>query len=406
MSPPGTHGDELRTAASTSSPYRPAPELAPPRAHPGVKIALVVSAAAVVAVGALLAVRVVEAKKKEAEIVTARAAAAAHALVKEPVSWVSPVLLKHKVRVELTGTLKPWREADVGFETPGRLVSIGVSTGDVVKEGKVLAILDASRAGAQVSQAESQIRAAEANLALAEDNLRRTEALAASKSVAEASAEQARQQVALAKAQLDGARATTQLARSGAGLHSILAPVAGVVTRAPTGIGAVVAPGAPLVRLEDTSRFRLSATVGEEEASLLAVGAPVVVKYRDRLVTGRVIAIVPSLDQGTRRVPVEIEVPNDPAAPLLAWGFVRGVIEGKGEIDGLQIPAAAHRPGSQDEVVRLDGDKVTLVRVSRIVTEDGSWIVTRGLSPTDRIVFAPAPELRTGDVVGEATPRK
>ena len=89
--------------------------------------------------------------------------------------------------------------------------------------------------------------------------------------------EQARQQVALARAQLDGAHASTRLAQTGAGLNSITAPFPGVVTRAPTGIGSVVNQGVPLVHIEDTSRFRLSATVGEEDVPLVSVGASVTI---------------------------------------------------------------------------------------------------------------------------------
>ena len=70
-------------------------------------------------------------------------------------------------------------------------------------------------------------------------------------------------------------------------------------------------PGVPLIRVEDTARFRLSATLSEEDAWVVTVGAPAQVTYRDRTVTGKVVAMVPSLDQSTRRAPVEIEVPNE-----------------------------------------------------------------------------------------------
>jgi RND family efflux transporter MFP subunit len=302
-------------------------------------------------------------------------------------------------RVDVTGTLKPWREADVGFETAGRLERIAVSVGDSVKDGQLLAVLDASRAFAQVGQAESQVRAAEANVALARDNLKRTEALAATKSVPEAQVEQARQQLALAVAQLDGAAASTRLAKSGAALQSISAPFAGIVTKAPTGVGSVVSPGVPLVHVEDTSRFRLSATIGEEEVAIARVGSPVHVLYRDRLVTGKVVAVVMSLDQATRRAPVEIEVPND--GQLLAWGFVKARIEGTGEVDALRVPALARKPGSQDEVVTVENGRAKIVKATFNVDEDGSLVVVRGLSAGDDVVVAPNADVRDGDAVGK-----
>ncbi|MDB5219678.1 MAG: putative Co/Zn/Cd efflux system rane fusion protein, partial [Myxococcaceae bacterium] len=253
---------------------------------------------------------------------------------------------------------------------------------------------------------------AEANLTLAQDNLKRTDALVASKSIPEAQAEQARSQVALAKAQLDGALASTRLAKSGAGLHSISAPFPGIVTKAPTGIGSVVNMGVPLVHIEDTSRFRLSATVGEEDVPLVAVGAPVKIVYRERIVDGRVVAVVPSLDQATRRAPVEIEVPNG-ASALYAWSFVRARISGGAEVDAVRVPALARRPGSQDEVVIVDrapggGEKpgntarAKIVKVSFAVDEDGTLVVQRGLTTTDEVVLSPSSDLKDGDVLDVA----
>jgi RND family efflux transporter MFP subunit len=287
-------------------------------------------------------------------------------------------------------------------------VHVGVAVGDMVKAGQVLAVLDTSRAAAQVGQAESQVAASQANLALAQDNLKRTEALAATKSIPEAQVEQARQQVALAKAQLDGAHASTRLAQTGAGQNSITAPFPGVVTKAPTGIGSVVNQGVPLVHIEDTSRFRLSATVGEEDVPLVSVGSPVKVVYRERVVDGKVVAIVPSLDQATRRAPVEIEVPNSNASgSLLAWSFVRARITGRGEVEAMRVPALARRAGSQDEVVLVSAGHAKVVKVSFAVDEDGTLVVQRGLTATDEVMLSPSADLKDGDALDAApTPEK
>src|SRR5205814_64272 len=110
----------------------------------------------------------------------------------------------------------------------------------------------------------------------------------------------------------------------------------------------------PLVRLEDVSRFRLSATLNEDDAPLVIVGQAVTVTYRDRSVSGKVIAVVPSLDQATRRAPIEIEVPNDPANPLLGWSFVRARIDGAGEVPVVRVPGTTRRPGSQREIVKVE----------------------------------------------------
>lgn len=368
----------------------------------GVRFGLVIVAALGLGFAGLLGVRVKQATARNAAVAKEREEAQGKLAKKEPAKTVRPTSTRWLPRVDLTGTLKPWRDADVGFEASGRLVRVNVAIGDRVTTGHTLAVLDASRAAAQVGQAEAQVAAMQANLALAQDNLKRTEALVATKSVPEAQAEQARQQVALAKAQLEGAHASTRFAQTSAALQSISAPFAGIVTKAPTGIGSVVTAGVPLVHIEDTSRFRLSGTVGEEEVALVANGAVVKILYRERIVDGKVIAIVPSLDQATRRAPVEIEVPNDTANPLLAWSFVRARILGGSEVDALRLPALARRPGSQDEIVKVEGGKAKIAKVSFAVDEDGSLVVQRGLAPSDEVVLSPNPELHDGDPIDVA----
>src|SRR6185503_14531987 len=112
--------------------------------------------------------------------------------------------------------------------------------------------------------------------------------------------------------------------------------------------------------------------------------------------------IVPSLDQATRRAPVEIEVPNT-GSQLLAWSFVRARIGGRGEVDAVRVPAAARKPGSQDEIVtRVEGGadkagRARIVKVSFAVDEDGSLVVQRGLNLTDEVVLSPNSDVKDGD---------
>lgn len=364
----------------------------------GARVVGVVGAVIGLLLFGFIGVRVRDSFAKKTELAKEREAAQATAAVKValPVTKGKPTTFHP--RVEVTGSLEPWRSADVGFEQQGRLARVLVSTGDHVKDGQVLAFLDAQMAGAQVNQAEAQTRASEANLALAEDSLKRTEALVASKSIPDAQAVQARQQVELAKAQLEGARASERLARTGAGQRSIAAPFAGLVTKAPTSAGGVVSPGVALIHLEDHSRFRLSATVGEDDADLVKAGAAVQVKYHDRSVTGRIATLVPSLDQATRRAPIEVEVQNDPADPLLAWSFVHASIDGGKEVDGLRLPGSVRRPGAQSELVIVREGKLHFVRVQKYVDNaDGAWIVKDGLSAEDRVVLSPSAEAKEGD---------
>ncbi len=330
MTPESTSLADADPRASTSS-----------EGQRGSRVAVGVALILVIGLGGIIGVRLHEAKEKQASVATERAVAQVASVQRAPSRSASPVPVRWRPRVEVTGTLRPWREAEIGFELSGRLVQVSVAQGDRVKAGQRLAVLDGTRAAAEVSAAEAQSRAQQANLAIAEDTLRRTHALVASGSIPEAQEASAREQVALVRAQLEGAQANANVARTGQGLHTIVAPFDGVVTKAPTAAGSVVQPGTALFRLEDLSRLRLSASLGEDEASLVKVGAPVTVAYRDRAVSGKLITLVPSLDPATRRAPIEVEVVNDASNPILANGFVRATIDGAKEMDALRIPRRA-----------------------------------------------------------------
>jgi RND family efflux transporter MFP subunit len=372
---------------------------APKLSRTSARVASVIAVLVLAVLGVGIGAGVKRATARKESLAKERETTAAAATKIAPASFVHPTPTRWRPRIEITGTLQPWRSADLGFETGGRLASVLVTTGDVVKQGQTLAVLDTSIAGAQVSQAEAQTKAAEANLAMAEDNLGRTRALVASKSIPEAQAVAAEQQVALAKAQLEGARASERLARTGAGQHSLAAPFAALVTKAPTAAGGVVGPGMPLIHLEDHSHFRLAATVGDEVADLVKPGLEVKLKYRDRTVTGKVSTVIPSLDQATRRAPIEISVPNDESEPLLAWSFVRAEIQSDKDVPALRVPGSARRAGSQDEMVVLKDGKAHVVHVTGAIDEDGSWLVRDGLTASDAVVLDPSSDLQEGDAL-------
>ncbi len=385
--------------ASSSLPERAPSSARAAAATRGSRVALFIATILAVALAGLIGVRVKQALAKKAALVDQRVAAQASAQAKPLLGTISPAPIRYRPTIDVTGTLRPWRDADVGFELGGRLQKVLVSIGDEVHEGQTLAILDGSSAAAQVLQAEASARAAEAQAALADDNAKRSDALVQSKSIPEQQAEQSRHQADLARAQLEAARAAAKMAQTGAGNHAIVAPFAGLITKAPTAAGGVVQPGAPLLHLEDLSRFRLSITVGEDDASLVKVGAPVKIEMRERTVTGKVVTVVPSLDQATRRAPVEVEVDNDAANPLLGWSFVRATIDSGQDVDALKIPGNARLPGSQDEVVVNAGGHAHIVHVVHSIDPDGSWIVRSGLAPTDVVVLEPDSETKDGDAL-------
>lgn len=380
-------------------------ETAPPAQPERVKAPLVGIVAGLLMVGGLAAwtsTRIATASKAQAAVAERRVAEAERnaALAKQPekVSVVTGVAAKWLPRVDLDGTLAAEQSASLGFKVGGRIGALRVKVGDQVKAGALLATLDSTEAGAQAAAASAQVRAAEAQLALAQDSERRTQAMVQSGSFAEASGVQSTQQRALALAQLDAAKAQASLSRVSLGNHTLTAPFSGTVTRVPDGIGEVVGPGAPLFEIVNTKVLKLATTVSEHDANLLVPGAAVELALENGKATGRVSAVLGTIDQKTRRVPVEASFDNP--GFLRAGAYVRAHVNAKNEIDVLKLPHEVLRPGSQDEVlVVLDGGRLDVRRVVFSIDKDGTLLVRRGLTASDRLVAKPKPEAKSGDVV-------
>lgn len=371
----------------------------------------IVALIAIIAIGALIAVRVKAkvAQKKEFDASrqsTETAGTDPKKTVVTPsgIEIISPRQTKWQPRVDITGTLEPIQQADIGFKMGGRLLAIKAKAGDQVKVGQMLGTVDAAEAAAQARVAQTGVSVAEISLNMATDAQKRTDSLYKQNAIAEAEKTSATQRALLAAAQLEQARAQVKLVSVSLGNATLTAPFTGLVTRAPAGIGKIVGPGEPLFHLEDTSVLKLSASLSESDAKIVVVGSTVTVN--GSAATGKVTAVLGSLDPQTRRVPLVAEIPNGPDSGLLAGSFVRAQVVAQEPVEVLELPGSAIRPGSQDEVVLVQDGKAHLVRVGYSTGENGAIYVRRGLDSSARLLAKPRSEMKEGDPIDVAPAAK
>lgn len=358
------------------------------------RLALLFAVLVILGLGVALVLRLGAALQEQAELEQARQAAAEAAGQAARVDVVLPQPAETAPVVVLTGTLEPAQAADLAFEVPGRVARVGVTLGQFVRAGEMLVTLDRQSVGAQSAQTAAAIAVAQANVDMLRDRVELLEGLARSGTVPERDLTTARQQLAVAEAQLAQAQASRrQLAATNAD-HTLRAPFDGVVTRVPTGTGVVANPGVALVRVEDLSSLRLRTTVNQSELELIRVGMEVVLEGSNA--RGTLRSVVRSLDAQTRRAPVEVHVPNDEGV-LVANSFVRGRVSVGEARPALRIPPSARRPNGTVFIVGEDG-RVVSRAIEAESDADGSWLVTDGLSPSDRVVLRPA-SAREGAVV-------
>jgi RND family efflux transporter MFP subunit len=245
----------------------------------------------------------------------------------------------------VTGDLKPSEAAELSFKAGGQMSVRRAVRGDLVAKGQVLGQLSDVEAQAQLAQAEAAVAMAKAQAAIAEDQAQRVESLRTADAAPGNAAVATRLQVEAARAGVRQAEAAASLARANVANHVLRAPFDGVVTRAPEGIGGTVGPGYPVYRLERLDPLLLVGTVAEAELERVVPGAAVVVDTSNGPVEGTVRAVVRALEPVSRRVPVEILVPN-PDQTIVAGGFVRARL-GAGAPPRPETAPATRREGAE-----------------------------------------------------------
>lgn len=196
--------------------------------------------------------------------------------------------------IEATGTATPRLSADLSTRLMGRILSVTVREGDTVRPGRTLVSVDGSDLAARSAGVASAMSASRSQLELAETQARRMRALHADSAVPKAALDQAEMELQRARAGLSQARSQEDELRSIQGYSRISAPFAGRVVARLVDPGMMAVPGQPLLKVEDASVLRITATTTASTARDLAPGATLRALIDGRPATARVEGVVPS----------------------------------------------------------------------------------------------------------------
>jgi RND family efflux transporter MFP subunit len=307
------------------------------------------------------------------------------------------------IGVTLTGTVASRQVANVSSQVMAPVSQIAVKEGDHVAKGQILVRLSSATLAAGVQQAQSQVAAAgeqataaAAHEKLAADTLSRYQTLNQRHSVTphefdqvKIAFEAAQAQHQAAAAQVQAAKAAAAQSRATEAFTIIRAPFSGLVTAKYVNSGALAAPGAPLLRIEDTQQLELDIQMNESSMSRLHVGDPVQVTLRGApAFTARVREVVPVADPAAHTVTVKIGL--TPTQQMVS-GMTASVLVPTGEGNAITIPQSSVRSrGQMDSVLALDNNSVAQLRYVQLGPAVGDRVqVTSGVEAGDRILARP-----------------
>lgn len=324
-----------------------------------------------------------------------------------------------------SGYVVAQRRAAVASKATGRLVWLNVREGSVVKQGEVIAKLDASDVQAAMVAVQASIRQAEAGVAQAnvevvnaESDLKRSQGLSTQGFISSQALDAASKRFNAAKAAMISAQAAVAVAKAQLKVQQvnqdfteIRAPFDGVVLVKNANVGDIITPfssaagsqGA-VVTMADMSTLEVEADVSESNLAKAKIGQPVEVTLDalpDTRFRGNVVSIVPTVDRAKATVMTKIRFEKlDPR--ILPEMSAKVTILSQAASDADQKPVLAINPktvvdrGGKKVVFRIKDDTVEMLAVNLARKIGDNQEVTGPLQSGDKLVLMPSEKLEAG----------
>ncbi|HWX21041.1 MAG TPA: efflux RND transporter periplasmic adaptor subunit [Candidatus Binatia bacterium] len=299
--------------------------------------------------------------------------------------------------VTIPAEFRPYLKVELHAKVSGYVDRINVDIGDEVRTGQLLARLEVPELRDELARAKAAQQRAEADYKDA--HLVYTRLQAVNKDhpnlVAQQELDAAEARDATAEAAIAGAKADAQKYQTLLDYTRIAAPFDGVITHRYADPGSLIQAGTasdtqsmPLVCLSDNYRLRLDIAVSVDNVKDIKLGDTVEVRVQslnDKTFTGTISRVTQKVDDETRTMITEIDVPN-PKLELVPGMYAKVVLKVERRPQALAVPTEA-----------ISTDENTTVYVVNSEQELEERPVTLGLeTPTKYEVLA---GLKEGDLV-------
>jgi RND family efflux transporter MFP subunit len=304
--------------------------------------------------------------------------------------------------VTLPGSIRANQQVTLYAKVPGYLKALSVDRGDAVKANQSLGEIEMPELASDLAKFEAEVKVAEIDHQRVTAAAKRAPDLVTPQSLSEAEGK-----LKVAKARLD--QINTMLSYS-----RIQAPFGGIVTQRFVDPGAFIpAPTsgsgqtAAILTIADFATVRVQVAVPEVEAALVNRGEPVkfnVEGLGSKTFTAEVSRIGYALDEITRTMPVEADVPNsDLTLRPGMYAIVKIGVEKKD--NALLIPAEAIVMEKTNAFVFTHVDGKAKKTAVKLGFNDGAKAeVVSGVTAADRVLLVGKTVVADGQPVTAKAP--
>ena len=308
----------------------------------------------------------------------------------------------------LPGSIQAFIEAKLYARTNGYIKAWHTDIGTKVKQGQLLAEIEAPDVDAQLRQATASLAQARASLEIARLTFTRQKTLQQKSVTSQQELDQSRTNLEAQEAAVKAGEANLQNLQVQQNFQKITAPFTGTVTNRYVDIGALVsagssATGTTLFALQQIDPLRIYVYVPQADARSIQEGMKARILVQElpgQNFEGAVVRTAGAIDPTSRTLLTEVDVRN-PDGKLYAGMYGQVKFALKSEFPLILLPANAftfHTAGPQVAVVT----KENLIHWQdvKVGRDFGANLeLTAGLEENATVVINPADDLREGTAV-------
>lgn len=274
-----------------------------------------------------------------------------------------------------SGTFEPNKETKISAELQGKINTILVDVGSVVRKGQSLIQLDNSLLKLQLQTIDVQIEGLEADV-------NRYRVLAKADAIQGVQLEKA--ELGLKSAKVQKATLLEQINKT-----TIKAPFSGVVTAKLSEEGAFAAPGVPLLQITDISMLKFTVNVPENELSKFKLNQSYSLSAdacSEIILTGKITMIGSKANMGSS-FPVQFTVNNTSDLKIKSGMFGKVLLKSETSEEGIIIPSSAIQgTDNQPQVYVVTNGKALLKNITISKKTQNKAVVSNGLYQGDVLV--------------------
>lgn len=222
--------------------------------------------------------------------------------------------------ISISGQVESSQTANISTRVMGYITKLTVKVGDHVKAGQLIASISNTDIIAKRSQADAMIAEAEAAMKSAQKDYDRFTILYKQQSASAKELDNITLQYNAMKAKTEAARQMRNEINAMLAYTNLTAPFAGIVTQKLADAGNMASPGMPIVTIEQSGTYQITAAVPETEIKQIKPGevVTVTIKSIDKTFKGKISQINESSQFTGGQYLIKISIPESEKKGLYA----------------------------------------------------------------------------------------